>query len=57
MLGRARSSHVVGDSGTAAVAPIQWLRFFLAGGLITPAMWPEAPSTKRASPFSTCVLR
>ena len=23
----------------------QWLRFFFAAGLMTPAMWPDAPST------------
>ena len=34
----------------------QWLRFLAAGGLITPAMWPEAPITKRFLPGSTCVL-
>ena len=29
-----------------ALSLIQWLRLFLLAGLITPAMWPEAPSTK-----------
>ena len=47
----------LGEPGSAAVLPIQWLRFFFRGGLITPAMWPDAPRTKRRLPFNTCVLR
>jgi hypothetical protein len=47
------ASHWSAPAGT--VFAIQWLRFFLAGGLITPAMWPEAPSTKRFLPDSSRV--
>ena len=43
--------------GNAAVLPNQWLRLFLAGGLITPAIWPEAPSTKRFLPLKIWVER
>jgi hypothetical protein len=35
----------------AACRWTQWLRLPLAGGLMTPAMWPEAPSTKRTLPL------
>ena len=37
-------------AGNLLAGPTQWLRFFAAGGLTTPAMWPEAPMTKRLGP-------
>src|SRR6516225_7889478 len=35
---------------TAAFSLVQWLRLPALGGLMTPAMWPDAPSTKRVLP-------
>jgi|GEM_PF-5592665 len=44
------------SDASSCSSPIQWLRLRLAGGLMTPAMWPLAPSTKRLLPPSSCVL-
>src|SRR6266446_4589823 len=50
-----KASH---SSGSAAgFAPIQWLRLFFETGLTIPATCPLAPSTKRMSPLSSCVVR
>src|SRR6218665_2357058 len=45
-----------GFGGSLPSARIQWLRLRWAGGLMTPAIWPEAPITKRFLPGSTWVL-
>ena len=51
----APSTQAAWLAGKRPSVRIQWLRFFLAGGLMTPAIWPEAPITKRTGPPSTCV--
>src|SRR6185503_9004564 len=33
------------SADTAGLSFVQWLRLPALGGLITPAMWPDAPST------------
>ena len=54
------SVAVLNQSSAAAGSRVltQWLRLFLLAGLMTPAMWPDAPSTKVLSllPVSTSVL-
>src|ERR1700757_4297178 len=35
---------------TAGLSLVQWLRLPALGGLMTPAMWPEAPSTNLLRP-------
>src|SRR5580658_7635623 len=50
----AASNHASESSGRvlSSVSRTQKLRLFLAGGLITPAMWPDAPSTNFCGPLS-----
>ena len=43
-------------AGKWLAGAVQKLRLPLLAGLITPAMWPEAPITKRFLPLNTWVL-
>src|SRR6476659_9637874 len=52
----ALSNHFCGSDSSAPSVCTQKFRFSFAGGLITPAMWPLAPSTKVLSPASRPVL-
>src|SRR5471032_943884 len=44
----APANHASADA--AGLSLVQWLRLPAFGGLMTPAMWPDAPSTKRFLP-------
>jgi len=46
-------SHSSGFFGFLSLT--QWQYFCAAGGLTTPAMWPDAASTKRTGPLNSWV--